>query len=138
MEQNKDVEIFSFENLYDVLVSEESISFDPSEEMLSFGDNLGNDATVTIRSKAAGGLFVSLVKYLFSGYYQTLSFKTSVSLERNVKSYDSGFKRSSLKKGTIRRNPASSWFCLFIVILVFFVREIDSLKQSFFIGHTSY
>ena len=85
MEKLKGVEIFSFENLYDVLTSEESISFDPSEAILGFGDNPGKNLTVTIRSKAAGGLFVSLVKYPFSGHYQTLSFEKTVCLRKSLK-----------------------------------------------------
>ena len=122
MEKLQGVEIFSFENLYNVLSSEESISFDPSEAILSFGDNPGKNLTVTIRSKAAGGLFVSLVKYPFSGNYQTLSFEKSVCLGKTLKKDVKGLKHSSLRKSIIWLYLTS---LVWVFLLHFFVTFIS-------------
>ena len=54
------VEIFDFDNLFDTLISEDYIAFDPSEATLSFENNFGTKIFVTLTSKAASGLFKSL------------------------------------------------------------------------------
>ena len=72
IEYEEKANLFSFNDLFKDLYSRNDIEFDPSEATLIFKNKLGKDVCITIRSKAANVLFVSLVEYPFSGHYQTL------------------------------------------------------------------
>ena len=51
---------------------EKTIEFNPSETKLVFEMESRVEITLTIRSRVAGSLFVSMVQYPFSGFYDTL------------------------------------------------------------------
>ena len=66
-----EVELFDHNQLFQDLI-EENIDFNPSEAKLVFKMKSGEDITVTVRSRVAGCLFVSMIQYPFSGFYDTL------------------------------------------------------------------
>ena len=74
MEKGKEVEIFCHEKLFDTLLSQKDIDFDPSDAVLKFGDVTKEGITLTITSRASGGLFASLIRDPFSSFYQALKF----------------------------------------------------------------
>ena len=66
--------IFCYEQLFETLTSEDGIDFDPSEAVLRFGKESNKKAIVTIRSKAAGGLFSTIVENPYSHFYRKLEY----------------------------------------------------------------
>ena len=75
MEQSKNENvIFCYKQLFDALTSEDGIDFDPSEAVLRFGKESDNKAIVTIRSRAAGGLFSTIVEDPYSHFYRKLEY----------------------------------------------------------------
>ena len=72
MEKGKEVEIFCHEDLFKKLLRQKDIGFDPSDAVLKFGDEPKEAITLTITSRASGGLFASLIRDPFSGLYSVL------------------------------------------------------------------
>ena len=72
IEKGKEVEIFCHKNLFDKLLWQKNIDFDPSDAILKFGDVTEQAITLTITSRASGGLFASLIRDPFSGLYSVL------------------------------------------------------------------
>ena len=66
--------IFCYKQLFGTLTSEEAIDFDPSEAVLRFGKESDKKAIVTIRSRAAGGLFSTIVEDPYSHFYRKLEY----------------------------------------------------------------
>ena len=73
MNRNEEVELFCHKKLFNELIEKQDIDFDPSESFLEFGKESGKKVTVTIGSRAAGGLFTSIVQDPYSGLYPTLN-----------------------------------------------------------------
>ena len=75
MKQSKNENvIFCYKQLFETLTSEEGFSFDPSEAVLRFGKESDKKAIVTIRSRAAGGLFSTIVEDPYSHFYRKLEY----------------------------------------------------------------
>ena len=68
----EEVEVFCHEKIFEELLERQDIDFDPSEAKLIFGKSTKQEVTITIRSRAANALFVSLIQDPFSGLYATL------------------------------------------------------------------
>ena len=68
---NKQIELYNHDQLLKDL-TEENIDFNPSEAKLVFKMKSGEEITVSVRSRVAGCLFVSMIQYPFSGFYDTL------------------------------------------------------------------
>ena len=73
MNENEEVELFCHKKLFGELIEKQDIDFDPSESFLEFGKESDKKVTVTIGSRAAGGLFTSIVQDPYSGLYPTLN-----------------------------------------------------------------
>ena len=74
---NEFVEIFNFDKLFDT-IADYDIDFDPSEAQLRFKDNFGKIVIVTIYSKTAKSLFVSMLADPFDSHFRTLKLEPRV------------------------------------------------------------